>query len=141
MDVLPGLGLGEGAVEGDDGHEGRPERLDGVDGEAAQVAGQAHAHELHEEGEHELVAEVDEVEAVVDGGALDEDHAVAVGGVDGDVEGDGGEHLLLEGPGAGVEGVADLEDGDAPVWEDGMEEVAAGVEEDLDDGVAESWGC
>lgn len=140
VDLLARLGLGEGAVHGDDGHERRPQRLDGIHGEAAQVAGQPHAHELHEERQHELVAKVDKVEPVVDGRPLHQDHAVAVGRVDGDVEGDGGEHLLLERPRARVERVPRPEHGRAPVRQHGLEGLAAGEEQDLDDGVAEACG-
>jgi hypothetical protein len=110
--------------------------LDGVDAEAAEVPGEPHAHELGEDCKHDLIAEVDEGLVVVH--LLDEDHAVAVRGVDGDVVRDCGEHLLLERPWARVEGNTRAAEGETPVGQDGLEELAARVEEDLDDLAAET---
>jgi hypothetical protein len=86
---------------------------------------------LGEEREHDLIAEVDEALVVVH--LLNEDHAVAVRRVDGDVVRDRGEHLLLERPWARVERDAGAAEVEAPIRQDGLEELAARVEEDLDD--------
>lgn len=105
----------QSSIHGNDREKRGPESLDRVDAESSKIASKSHAHELDEQGQHELVPKSDETLAVEEAGLLHKYHAVRICCVNGDVESDGRKHLLLERPGARVEGVADTPDGDAPV--------------------------
>lgn len=125
VDVLPGLWPSKRPVHSNGRQNRRPQCLDGIDAEPAEVSCETHTHELYEQRQHDLVAEIDEIKAVVDWRLLNEDHSITVGRVNGDVVSDGREHLLLESPRTWVQGVADTESCEAPVRQDELQNFCA----------------